>query len=173
MAQPAGPRCGIIRPMGLPSAPTSAALADVADRIVIRPMWSLWLLSIAHAVNHAQAVLLPLIYLKIIDDSTSRSRRSPSSPRSAPSRGAVQLSYASLTRRFSRRRLLGAGGLLFGGGFVAQAFATTLRRPSPWPTSCRGSAARRSTRSATASWPSSSRPSGGVSRSAPTSPAAT
>jgi len=31
-------------------------------------MWSLWLLSIAHAVNHAQAVVLPLIYLKITDD---------------------------------------------------------------------------------------------------------
>jgi len=40
--------------------------------------------------------------------------------------GAVQLSYAELTRRVSRRRLLGAGGLLFGGGFAAQALATTF-----------------------------------------------
>ena len=34
----------------------------------VRPEWSLWLLSVAHAVNHAQAVVLPLIYLKITDD---------------------------------------------------------------------------------------------------------
>ena len=27
---------------------------------------TLWLLSIAHAVNHAQAVLLPLVYIRII-----------------------------------------------------------------------------------------------------------
>ena len=32
----------------------------------INPDRTLWLLSIAHAVNHAQAVLLPLIYLRII-----------------------------------------------------------------------------------------------------------
>ena len=34
----------------------------------IHPMRSLGLLSVAHAVNHAQAVLLPLIFLKIIDE---------------------------------------------------------------------------------------------------------
>ena len=79
-----------------------------------------------------------------------------------------------LTRVVSRRRLLGYrrdpvrwrdGG----------------RRPSP-PSfltfaapehRCRASAARRSIRSATACWPSSSRPSGAASRSAPTSPAGT
>ena len=32
----------------------------------IHPERTLWLLSIAHAVNHAQAVLLPLVYLRII-----------------------------------------------------------------------------------------------------------
>jgi hypothetical protein len=42
----------------------------------VRPRWSLWLLSIAHAVNHAQAVVLPLIYLKITDD-FPRIHRSP------------------------------------------------------------------------------------------------
>ena len=34
----------------------------------IKPDLTLWLLSIAHAVNHAQAVLLPLIYLRIITE---------------------------------------------------------------------------------------------------------
>ena len=36
--------------------------------IEIRPMRSLGLLSVAHAINHAQAVLLPLIFLAIIDE---------------------------------------------------------------------------------------------------------
>ena len=40
--------------------------------------------------------------------------------------GMVQLSYAGLTRVVSRRRLLGYGGILFGGGFVLQAFATSF-----------------------------------------------
>src|SRR6185295_16585587 len=35
--------------------------------------------------------------------------------------GVVQLSFASLTRVMSRRVLLGTGGILFGGGFAAQA----------------------------------------------------
>jgi MFS transporter, FSR family, fosmidomycin resistance protein len=37
--------------------------------------------------------------------------------------GMVQFTYAGITRFFSRRNILTAGGLLFGGGMVAQAFA--------------------------------------------------
>jgi hypothetical protein len=45
----------------------SPATADAAsDPSVIHPDRTLWLLSIAHAVNHAQAVLLPLVYVRII-----------------------------------------------------------------------------------------------------------
>ncbi|MFL5649005.1 MAG: nitrate/nitrite transporter, partial [Chloroflexota bacterium] len=40
--------------------------------------------------------------------------------------GAVQLSYAGLTRVVSRRRLLGFGGILFGGGFALTALATNF-----------------------------------------------
>src|SRR4029077_20618972 len=40
--------------------------------------------------------------------------------------GMVQLSFASLTRIVSRRVLLGAGGLLFGGGLAAQVLATSF-----------------------------------------------
>ena len=36
----------------------------VSDALV-RPMRSLWLLGIAHAVNHAEAVLIPLVYLRV------------------------------------------------------------------------------------------------------------
>ena len=96
--------------------------ATAAD---VRPLWSLWLLSIAHAVNHAQAVVLPLIYLQITDDfHVGVDTIAFLAAGGAFAAGIVQLSFASLTRLVSRRRLLGAGGLLFGGGFVAQAFAS-------------------------------------------------
>jgi len=113
--------------MGLPSSPTSTALVDAADRVVIRPMRSLWLLSIAHAVNHAQAVVLPLIFLQITTDlHVGIDTIAYLAAFGSFAAGAVQLSYAALTRRFSRRGLLGVGGVLFGGGFVAQAFTTTF-----------------------------------------------
>jgi len=102
-----------------PGAPARRGMADV------RPGWSLWLLSIAHAVNHAQAVILPLIYLKITDDyHVGVDTIAFLAAGGAFAAGVVQLSFASLTRRVSRRSLLGAGGLLFGGGFVAQALAS-------------------------------------------------
>ncbi len=111
--------------MGQPAVP--AVVAEAANRVVIRPMRSLWLLSIAHAVNHAQAVILPLIYLQITKDyDVGVQTIAFLAAFGSFASGAVQLSYASLTRRISRRRLLGAGGLLFGGGFVAQAFASTF-----------------------------------------------
>ena len=91
----------------------------------IRPMRSLALLAVAHAVNHAHAVLLPLIFLRIIDEfEVGVESIAFLAAIGNLSSGLVQLSYAQLTRMVSRRRLLGAGGLLFGGGFAAQALAT-------------------------------------------------
>src|SRR5487761_1903806 len=107
-----------------PAAPESGSTTrrGTAD---VRPQWSLWLLSIAHAVNHAQADVLPLIYLKITDDfHVGVDTIAFLAAGGAFAAGVVQLSFASLTRLVSRRSLLGAGGLLFGGGFVAQAFAS-------------------------------------------------
>lgn len=90
----------------------------------IDPMRSLGLLSVAHAVNHAQAVVLPLIFLKIIDEfGVGVAAVAFLAAIGSFSAGLVQLSYAGLTRIVSRRRLLGLGGLLFGGGFAAQALA--------------------------------------------------
>jgi MFS family permease len=93
----------------------------------IRPTRSLGLLSVAHAVNHAFAVLLPPIFLAIIDEFgvTVQSVAFLAAAGSMAS-GLVQLSYAELTRRLSRPRLLTAGGLLFGGGFAAMALATNF-----------------------------------------------
>ena len=93
----------------------------------IRPMRSLGLLSVAHAINHAQAVLLPLIYLAIIDEyGVGVQTIAFLAAFGAFASGVVQLSYAGLTRVVSRRRLLGVGGILFGGGFALQAFATSF-----------------------------------------------
>jgi MFS transporter, FSR family, fosmidomycin resistance protein len=90
----------------------------------VRPNRSLALLSLAHAVNHAFAVLLPLIFLAIIDEfGVGVEAVAFLAAAGAFMSGLVQLSYAELTRRVSRRRLLGFGGLLFGGGFAAQALA--------------------------------------------------
>ena len=93
--------------------------------VLVRPQRSLALLSVAHAVNHAFAVLLPLIFLAIIDEfGVGVEAVAFLAAAGAAMSGLVQLSYAELTRRVSRRRLLGLGGLLFGGGFAAQALAT-------------------------------------------------
>jgi FSR family fosmidomycin resistance protein-like MFS transporter len=103
------------------------AATEMAKRVVIRPMRSLWLLSIAHAVNHSYAVLLPLIFLKIIDEfHVSAGQIAYLAAAGAVASGIVQLSYASLTRVVSRRRLLGVGGIVFGGGFAAQALAPSF-----------------------------------------------
>jgi MFS family permease len=108
-----------------PAQPTSATPPDTT--IDVHPMRSLWLLVVAHAVNHAYAVLLPLIFLKIIDEfRVSEGQIAYLAAFGAIVSGLVQLSFASLTRIMSRRVLLGTGGLLFGGGFAAQALATSF-----------------------------------------------
>jgi MFS family permease len=87
----------------------------------INPDVTLWLLSIAHAVNHAQAVLQPLIYLRIITEfGVTESQVAYLAAIGSFASGLVQLSYAKLTRVVSRRILLASGGVLFGTGFAAQ-----------------------------------------------------
>jgi MFS family permease len=113
-----------------PDAAAKAAAASAAATNAdagIHPDRTLWLLSIAHAVNHAQAVLLPLVYIRIIAEfGVSPAAVAYLASIGAFASGAVQLSYAKLTRIISRRKLLAAGGLLFGGGFAAQAVAPTF-----------------------------------------------
>lgn len=93
----------------------------------VRPVRSLGLLSTAHAVNHAFAVLLPLIFLEIIDEfGVGVEAIAFLAAGGAFLSGFVQLSFVELTRRVSRRRLLGVGGLLFGAGFAAQALAVNF-----------------------------------------------
>jgi MFS family permease len=86
----------------------------------VRPQRTLWLLAIAHAVNHAQAVLLPLIYLQVIDEfKVGIGEIALVAAASSVASGLLQASFAFLTRRVARRPILVAGGLLFGLGFAA------------------------------------------------------
>jgi MFS family permease len=100
---------------------------DIGVPVDIHPNRSLGLLSAAHAVNHAQAVLLPLVFLKIIDEfGVGVEAVAFLAAIGSFLSGLVQLSYAGLTRVVSRRSLLGIGGILFGGGIALQSFATSF-----------------------------------------------
>jgi MFS transporter, FSR family, fosmidomycin resistance protein len=110
------------------AAPTAMPIAaPTAMPTGIHPNRSLTLLSLAHATNHAQAVLLPLIFLKIIDEfGVSVAAVAILSAVGSFSSGLVQFTYAGLTRIVSRRVLLGMGGILFGGGIAVQTLATNF-----------------------------------------------
>lgn len=101
--------------------------SEPSDRRPINPQRTLWLLSIAHAVNHAQAVILPMIFLAVIDEfHVGVETITFVAAGGAIASGLVQASFAYLTRHIPRRWLLGIGGMLFGLGFAAQAAAPTF-----------------------------------------------
>jgi MFS transporter, FSR family, fosmidomycin resistance protein len=103
------------------------AQAEPREHPEIRPNRTLLLLSFGHAVNHAQGVVLPLIFLKLIDEfKVTEGAIAILAAAGAFSSGIVQLSYAGLSRLLSRRALLGIGGILCGGGFAAQAFTSSI-----------------------------------------------
>ena len=67
----------------------------------IRPNRTLWLLAAAHAVNHAQAAVLPLIYLAIIPEfHIDAAAIALLVAAGNVSSGLVQFTYAGLTRFF-------------------------------------------------------------------------
>lgn len=103
--------------------------APIARPEGIHPERSLWLLSIAHAVNHAQAVILPPMFLLVVAEFHVGIEAIPFlAAIGAISSGAIQATYGFITRRVARRPILAIGGLLFGAGFalqaVTQSFAT-------------------------------------------------
>ena len=98
-----------------------------APAVLIRPMRSLWLLGIAHAVNHAEAFLLPLVYLRVADEfGVGADAIAYLAAIGSFLAGAIQLGYAGLTRIASRRSILGTGGVVMGAAFAAQALASTF-----------------------------------------------
>lgn len=106
------------------TSPRPPAVAPPED---VHPNRTLWLLSFAHAVNHAQAVILPLVYVRIIVEfGVTAEAIAVLASAGAVASGMVQLSYAKLTRMISRRLILAAGGVVFGGGFAAMAVTPTF-----------------------------------------------
>lgn len=104
--------------------PVAAELTQPPERTDIRPNRTLWLLGAAHAVNHAQAALLPLVYIAIISEfHVSVAAIAFLTAIGNAASGLIQLSYAAVTRFVSRRVILTVGQLIFGGGMAAQALA--------------------------------------------------
>src|SRR5215210_900994 len=100
------------------------AVSATSAAVSIRPMRSLGLLSVAHAVNHAQAALLPLVYLQVINEfGVGVETIAFLAAVGAFLSGMVQLSYSAVTRYVSRRVVLVAGNVVFGVGMAAQALA--------------------------------------------------
>jgi MFS family permease len=100
---------------------------DLPARADIRPNRTLWLLAAAHAVNHAQAALLPLVYLTIITEfGVSVAAIAFLTAVGNILSGLVQLSYSAITRYVSRRVILTAGGMVFGGFMAAMALANSF-----------------------------------------------
>ena len=101
----------------------------LASRAAVRPRLSLGLLSVQHALLHGQAALYPLVYLAVIDEfGVTAATIVILSTVGSFLTGTLQLSFGVLTRRFSRRSLLGAGGLLMAAGTSLQAVSTAF----PW-----------------------------------------
>jgi MFS family permease len=93
----------------------------------VRPNRSLWLVTIAHAFNHAQAAVLPLVYIAIIDQfQVSVSDIAFLAAIGAFLSGAMQLAYSGLTRRWSRKSILGVGNVVFGLFMGLQALASSF-----------------------------------------------
>jgi FSR family fosmidomycin resistance protein-like MFS transporter len=104
---------------------TDSAVASVDTDV--RPRRTLWLLAAAHAVNHAQAALLPLVYIAIIPEfGISVAAIAFLTAIGNLAAGLFQLAYAGLTRVFSRRTILAVGGVVFGGGMAAQGLASSF-----------------------------------------------
>ena len=104
-----------------------AAEAQPSAPLEVRPERTLWLLAVAHAVNHAQAVILPPIFLLVVAEFHVGVEAIPFlAAIGAVSSGLIQSTYGFVTRRVARRPILVAGGLLFGAGFAAQAITQSF-----------------------------------------------
>ncbi len=102
------------------------AIPPAADALV-RPIRTLWLLAGAHAVNHALAILMPLVYLQVIREMhVDGAAIAILTAVGSLSSGLAQLAYSGLTRVFSRRSILVLGGLLLGGGMAVQGLVSNF-----------------------------------------------
>ncbi len=93
----------------------------------VRPRVTLSLLSVQHALIHGQSALYPLVYLAVIDEfGVSASAIVILAAIGSISSGLLQYGFAALTRRMTRRAIIGSGGLIMGAATALQAFATAF-----------------------------------------------
>jgi len=110
----------------------------ISTDVRVRPRLTLGLLSVQHALIHGQAALYPLVYLAIIAEfGVSAGTIALLAAAGSLLTGFLQLPFGGLTRVFSRRALLGAGGALVGvttaalsmaGSFVVFAIVGVISR---------------------------------------------
>ena len=103
------------------------ATESTAGSADVRPGVTLGLLSVLHSIIHAQGAFYPLVFLAVIDDfKVTPDAIAFLAAVGAIVTGGIQLGFGAATRRFSRRALLAAGGLLLGLATAAQALASTF-----------------------------------------------
>ena len=101
--------------------------AGIASASEVHPQRTLWLLSIAHAVNHAQAVILPPIFVLVVAEFGAGVEAIPYlAAVGAISSGLVQATFGVITRHASRRDIMTVGGVVLGLGMAAQAATSTI-----------------------------------------------
>ena len=126
-AEPAG--AGLGRgtvPSAVMTSPEEA-LARGGNERLIRPLRTLWLLSAAHATIHAQAALLPLVYLAVTREfGVGVAAIAFLAAAGNVLAGLLQLGFGVLTRFVSRRSILAVGGVVFGVAMAAQALASSF-----------------------------------------------
>jgi len=104
----------------------SAATVSVPARPV-RPGLTLGLLSLQHALIHGQSALYPIVFLAISAEfGIGAESIAVLAAVGAICTGTIQLTFGGLTRRFTKRSLLGVGGMAFGIGTAAQAAVSSF-----------------------------------------------
>jgi MFS family permease len=99
----------------------TAAPDDALDRPV-RPTLSLVLLSFQHALIHGQAALYPIVFLAISAEfGVGAEAIAVLAAVGSILTGSIQLTFGAVTRRVSKRSLLGVGGVFLGAATAAQA----------------------------------------------------
>ena len=93
----------------------------------VRPRLSLGLLATQHALIHGQSALYPLVYLAVIDQfGVAPAAIVILATVGNIASGVLQYAFAAITRKVSRRTVLGAGGLVMGTATAIQAAAASF-----------------------------------------------
>ncbi|MFN2484775.1 MAG: MFS transporter [Candidatus Limnocylindria bacterium] len=105
----------------------ASGVVSVPAEIPRRPRLTLGLISLGHAVIHAQSALMPLIYaVVIVEFGLTASAIGLFIAVTTAVGGLMQMSYGFVTRWIARKALLATGYTLFGAGLILGGFAQTF-----------------------------------------------